>query len=188
MHGKTQLVCAAATLSEPERALEMQAEYAAVMEKQEAARQKQLADAKARQARQVADAATRPEFKKWIDDDMIERNARFVTCYNSAFEQVSCHTGRCLQRLLLIAPPDHVSNSMAVYGRERQAAEAAEEARRKAEVTAKKAALQAALQSQLQEHTASKQQAAAAQREELANINQSIQVAATRGLILLCLW
>jgi hypothetical protein len=79
MHGKTQLVCAAATLSEPERALEMQAEYAAVMEKQEAARQKQLADAKARQARQVADAATRPEFKKWIDDDMIERNARFVT-------------------------------------------------------------------------------------------------------------
>jgi hypothetical protein len=54
----------------------MQAEYAAVMEKQEAARQKQLADAKARQARQVADAATRPEFKKWIDDDMIERNAR----------------------------------------------------------------------------------------------------------------
>lgn len=48
------------------------------MEKQEAARQKQLADAKARQARQVADAATRPEFKKWIDDDMIERNARLA--------------------------------------------------------------------------------------------------------------
>jgi hypothetical protein len=54
----------------------MQAEYAAVMEKQEAARQKQLAEAKARQARQVADAATRPEFKKWIDDDVNERNAR----------------------------------------------------------------------------------------------------------------
>jgi hypothetical protein len=62
-------------------------------------------------------------------------------------------------------------------GRERQAAEAAEEARRKAEVAAKKAALQAALQSQLQEHAAAKQQASLAQREELANINQSIQVA-----------
>lgn len=62
------------------------------------------------------------------------------------------------------------------YDRERQSAEAAEEARRKAEVAAKKAALQAALQSQLQERAASKQQASAAQREELANINQSIQV------------
>lgn len=82
--------------------------------------------------------------------------------------------------LSLVAPPDHVSNCVSVCGRERQAAEAAEEARRKAEVTAKKAALQAALQSQLQEHTASKQQAAAAQREELANINQSIQVDVAR--------
>ncbi len=80
---------------------------------------------------------------------------------------------------VLTAIPDVDSNSPTHNGRERQAAEAAEEARRKAEVAAKKAALQAALQSQLQEHTASKQQAAAAQREELANINQSIQVAQT---------
>lgn len=53
-----------------------QAEYARVMEQQEAARQKQLAEAKARQTRQAADAAARPEFKKWLDNDIIERNAR----------------------------------------------------------------------------------------------------------------
>lgn len=47
-----------------------------MMEQQEAARERQLAEAKARQARQAADAAGRPEFKKWIDDDIIERNAR----------------------------------------------------------------------------------------------------------------
>ncbi len=47
-----------------------------MMEAQEAARVAQLEAAKARQSRQAADAEKRPEFKKWIDPAIIERNAR----------------------------------------------------------------------------------------------------------------
>ena len=151
------------------------------MEKQEAARQKQLAEAKARQARQVAAAATRPELKKWIDDDMIERNARSSMYYSCCLHKCQQNERAVYKYLPAVSWHGSVRCSPKALGvgngRERQAAEAADEARRKAEVAAKKAALQAALQSQLQEHAASKQQASAAQREELASINQSIQVA-----------
>lgn len=78
------------------------------------------------------------------------------------------------QRHVFSLSRDSTMDSVLLH-RERDAAEAAEDTRRKAEVSAKKAALQAALSAQLAERAASKQQASAAQREELATINQSIQ-------------
>ena len=54
----------------------LQAEYARMMEAQERAREEQLAKARAWQAAQAADAEKRPGFKKWMDPEIIEHNAR----------------------------------------------------------------------------------------------------------------
>ena len=140
------------------------------MEAQEAAWEAQLAAARARQSQQAADAAARPEFKKWLDPDIIDRNARSLLVHhlNDWHNTFRCHAATlppilqlawkaqlsCLsddarlhERLLAVetgfATAQSVKDDRLNAHRERDAAEAEEEARRRSEVAAKKSALQA---------------------------------------------
>lgn len=56
-----------------EQDIKLMEEYAAALEKQEKARLEQLERVKAVQARQAEEAAARPESKRWMDPELIQR-------------------------------------------------------------------------------------------------------------------